>query len=182
MKKIVLTMIAAMMMGVTAMAQEANPAAPNNGERRQFDPKEMIKQRTDATVQRYGLNEEQAAKLLDLNTRFQGKLPMGGGMRGMRGQGGQGRGPQMGGGNRPQMAERPQRPQNDSVRGDRPQRPQGNFGANREEMQKNQEAYDAELKAIMTEEQYAAYKKDNENRRAQMRRGGDRPQRENNNN
>ena len=170
MKKIVLTMIAAVMMSATAMAQQANP---NNGERRQFDPKEMVKQRTDETAKKYGLNEEQTAKLLDLNTRYMGKIGPMGGMGGMR----QGQGHrQMG--QRPQGA--PQRSQNDTVRSER-QRPQGNFGggANREEMRKNMEAYEAELKTIMTEEQYKAYQNDSVSRRP-MRRG-DRPARNNNN-
>jgi hypothetical protein len=173
MKKIVLTMIAAVMMGATAMAQQANP---NNGERRQFDPQEMVKQRTEATAKKYGLNEEQTQKLLDLNTRYQGKIGPMGGMGGMRQ--GQGR-RQMG--QRPQ-GQAPRRAQNDSVRSERPrpQGGQGNFGgANREEMRKNMEAYEAELKTIMTEEQYKAYQNDSVSRRP-MRRG-DRPARNNNN-
>jgi hypothetical protein len=56
----------------------------------------------------------------------------------------------------------------DSLRpqGQRPQR-QGDF----EEMRKQMEAYDAELKSIMTEEQYQAYKAEQEKR---MRQGGPR--------
>ena len=107
MKKILLTIVAGMLMTANVMAQEANQNRP---ERRQMDPKEMVKQRTNETVEKYKLSEEQAAKLLDLNTKFMGKIPMGP-MAGMRGQGRRPQG-QMG-----QMPQRPQRPQNDSVDG-----------------------------------------------------------------
>ena len=74
MKKILLTIVAGMLMTANVMAQEANQNRP---ERRQMDPKEMVKQRTNETVEKYKLSEEQAAKLLDLNTKFMGKIPMG---------------------------------------------------------------------------------------------------------
>lgn len=171
MKKILLTIVAGMMMTANVMAQEANQ---NNPERRQMDPKEMVKQRTEQTVKQYGLSEEQAAKLLDLNTRFMGKIPMGpmGGQRM-----GQGRRPQGQMGQIGQMPQRPQRPQNDSVQGRRPQMGQM---SNREEMRKNMETYEAELKNILTEEQYKTYRNDQQNR-FQGRRG-DRPRRDINNN
>ena len=80
MKKLVLTMIAMVTMSLSAMAQDTAQV------RRQFNPEQMAKMRTDATVQKYGLNEEQAKKLLDLNTRFADKIrpmgPMGGQRRG----------------------------------------------------------------------------------------------------
>ena len=170
MKKVLLAMVAGMMMTANVMAQEANQ---NGQERRQMDPKEMVKQRTEQTVKQYGLNEEQASKLLDLNTRFMGKIPMGpmGGQRM-----GQGRRPQMG--QMGQMPQRPQRPQNDSVQGRRAQR--GQMGGNFEEMRKNMETYEAELKTILTEEQFKAYSKDQQSR-FQGRRG-ERPHRDINNN
>ena len=117
----------------------------------------MAKMRTDAMVQKYGLNDDQAKKLLDLNTRYADKLrPMGmGGQRGQRGQGMQGN-----------RNNRPQRAASDSVRAERRgQGQRGNFGANREEMQKNMEAYNNELKTIMTTEQFEAYQKDEQSRR-----------------
>ena len=51
---------------------------------------------------------------------------------------------------------------------------------NREEMRKNMEAYNAELKTILTEEQYQAYTKDQQNRFQGQR--GQRPRRDINNN
>jgi len=155
MKKIVLTMIAAMAMSLSAMAQDA-PQGP-----RQFNPEQMTKMRTDAVVQKYGLNEEQAKKLLDLNTRFAGKIrPMGMGQRGPRG----GQGGQRMQGDR---NDRPQRMAPDSLRanGHRGGGQRGNGGFNREEMQKNMEAYNNELKTILTSEQFEAYQKDEQERR-----------------
>lgn len=162
MKKLVLTLVAAVAMNIGAMAQETQ------GERRerpQMDPKEMIQQRTDETVKKYGLNEEQAQKLLDLNTRYfqkMGPMMMGGPRRGQ-------------GGPRPQMGERPQRPEGDTVQHQR--RPRPEFGGNREEMRKNREAYDTELKTILTDEQYKAYQKDEQSRRQGRGNRGPRGQR-----
>lgn len=160
-----MTLIAAMAIGASAMAQDTN----DKQERKSFDPKEMIQQRTDETVKKYGLNEEQAAKLLDLNTRYAEKMGpmMGGGPRGGKG------------GQRPQTGERPQRQDGDTVKHQRRARPE--MGGNREEMKKNFEAYDAELKTIMTEEQYNAYKKDMQNRRRGMGGRGPRQHKDNDN-
>ena len=55
MKKLVLTLVAAVAMNIGAMAQETQG---EKRERPQMDPKEMIQQRTDETVEKYGLNEE----------------------------------------------------------------------------------------------------------------------------
>ena len=52
MKRFVMIMTAAVLMGTTAMAQG------NNGQRPQFDRTEMIKQRTDAMVEKYKLDAE----------------------------------------------------------------------------------------------------------------------------
>ncbi len=159
MKKMFLALAAAMMMSASAMAQEAQQQQP-----RQMDQGEMAKMRTEQMVKDYGLNEEQAAKLLELNTEFQSKMPMMG--RGMRG----GQRPQMGqGGERPQRqmgqgGERPQRPQ----MGQGGERPRMNF----EEMQKNMEAYQAGLEKIFTEEQMAKYKENMQNRMQRGQRGG----------
>ena len=169
MKRTILAIAAAMMMSASIMAQDNNE---QQREPRRTDRTEMLKMRTEQMAKEYGLDEAQQKKLLEVNTQYADKLPMM--MMGRRGGGPRGERPQAG-------QQRPQRPDSarqGGPRGERGQRPQWN----REEMQKNMEAYNAELKTIMTEEQYAAYKKDNENRRAQMRRGGDRPQRENNNN
>ena len=152
MKKLVLTMIAMVTMSLSAMAQDTAQV------RRQFNPEQMAKMRTDAVVKKYGLNEEQAKKLLDLNTRVAGKI------RPMGPMGGQRRGGQR------MQGDRPQRMNPDSLRAQGQRRGQGQRGGgfNREEMQKNMEDYNNELKAILTPEQYEAYQKDEQQNRRQF--------------
>ena len=152
MKKLVLTMIAMVTMSLSAMAQDTAQV------RRQFNPEQMAKMRTDAVVKKYGLNEEQAKKLLDLNTRFAGKI------RPMGPMGGQRRGGQR------MQGDRPQRMNPDSLRAQGQRRGQGQRGGgcNREEMQKNIEAYNNELKSILTPEQYEAYQRDEQQNRRQF--------------
>lgn len=155
MKKIVLTMIAVVAMSMSVMAQDTTQV------RRQFpqmNAEQMAKERTDAVVKKYGLNDDQAKKLLDLNTRFADKIRPMGMMRGQRG------GQRMQG----DRNSRPQRMAPDSLRanGRRGGGQRGNFGGfNREEMQKNMEAYNNELKTILTSEQFEAYQKDEQSRR-----------------
>jgi hypothetical protein len=152
MKKLVLTMIAMVTMSLSAMAQDTAQV------RRQFNPEQMAKMRTDAVVKKYGLSEDQAKKLLDLNTRFAGKI------RPMGPMGGQRRGGQR------MQGDRPQRMNPDSLRAQGQRRGQGQRGGgfNREEMQKNMEDYNNELKSILTPEQYEAYQKDEQQNRRQF--------------
>lgn len=152
MKKLVLTMIAMVTMSLSAMAQDTAQV------RRQFNPEQMAKMRTDAVVKKYGLNDNQAKKLLDLNTRFAGKI------RPMGPMGGQRRGGQR------MQGDRPQRMNPDSLRAQGQRRGQGQRGGgfNREEMQKNMEDYNNELKSILTPEQYEAYQKDEQQNRRQF--------------
>ncbi|MCR5471647.1 MAG: DUF4890 domain-containing protein [Prevotella sp.] len=152
MKKLVLTMIAMVTMSLSAMAQDTAQV------RRQFNPEQMAKMRTDAVVKKYGLNDDQAKKLLDLNTRFAGKI------RPMGPMGGQRRGGQR------MQGDRPQRMNPDSLRAQGQRRGQGQRGGgfNREEMQKNMEDYNNELKSILTPEQYEAYQKDEQQNRRQF--------------
>ena len=152
MKKLVLAMIAMVTMSLSAMAQDTAQV------RRQFNPEQMAKMRTDAVVKKYGLSEDQAKKLLDLNTRFAGKI------RPMGPMGGQRRGGQR------MQGSRPQRMNPDSLRAQGQRRGQGQRGGgfNREEMQKNMEAYNNELKSILTPEQYEAYQKDEQQNRRQF--------------
>ncbi len=69
MKRMILAVSAAIMMGSVAMAQDENQQRKGRGERK-FDPTEMVKRRTDDAVTKYKLNEEQAKKLLELNTKY----------------------------------------------------------------------------------------------------------------
>ena len=163
MKKMMMAIAAAMMMSTGVMAQDG-PQPGDRGPRR-FDPAEMMKQRTERMVQEYGLNEEQAQKLLALNTDFAEKMPMmgrghRGGMRGGRPQAGERQR------DRQEPADTTMRP---APRGDRPQ-------MSREEMEKVFEDYNAGIEKIFTAEQFKKYKENMEQRRPQGprgRRGGD---------
>lgn len=144
MKKILMTLAAAFMMSAAAFAQGGFGGG-------QIDPEQMIKMRTDRTVEQYKLNEDQAKKVLELNKKYNDRLMGGfGGFGGGRRGGGMGQGGQM-----PQLTEE-QRAQMEESR------------KKREEAQKE---YDAELEKIMTPEQFKQYQEDQKNRR---QRGGGR--------
>ena len=57
--------LVAMAMCGQMMAQETKQ---NGIQKKKIDRTEMLKQRTDETAKKLGLNEEQTAKLLELNT------------------------------------------------------------------------------------------------------------------
>ena len=153
MKQIFLS-IAVMLLSINTNAQDNQGQRP---EGRKIDNTEMVKRRTEGTVKQYGLNEEQAKQLLELNTKYADAF--GGGFRGMRGQRPEGR---QGGngqrGQRPEMTEE-MRKQMEEAR------------KQREESMKN---YDAELQKILTADQYKAYKEDQEKRMREFGRGGQR--------
>ena len=156
-----MTIAALLLLSTAAVAQDNQGQRP---ERQRLDRTEMIQRRTDAVVQKYGLNAEQAKQLLSLNTKFadqmgpRGPRPDGQGMR---------------------RGDRGQRPQGgDSLRQQRPQHPQGDANQQRPQRQRmnaQNNAYDEELQKIMTPEQYKAYKADQEERMRQF--GGQRGQR-----
>ena len=151
MKKYFVTMIAAVMVCTNAMAQDAQNEQRQD---RKFDKTEMIKHRTDETVSRYKLSDKQAKQLLELNTKYADKM----GPRGPRHHGHHGAG-------RPPMppkddkAQRPEPPKDDSKMQER-----------RKEMEANMKAYDAELKKILTDDQYKNYQAD-QKRMREKRRG-----------
>lgn len=160
MKKMMMLVVAAMMMSATAVAQDDNG---QKGEKPKFDKTEIVQRRTDGFAKRYGLDDKQKTKLLKLNTEYADKLPMGGPRHGMRPGGPRFRGdslqarpqrPQNGG--QPQMGE--PRPDGAQMNGQRP---------DREQMKANMEAYDKQLKKILTDEQYKKYESD----RSKMRKG-----------
>jgi Spy/CpxP family protein refolding chaperone len=165
MKKMILAFVAIMTM---TAAQAQGNFGQGNGERREVDRTEMTKRRTDDAVKKYNLNEDQAAKLLALNTKYADKIGFGmGGMRGgARGNrprpnfgdgGGQGLGQGMGqGGQRPEMTEEMRE----------------QFAKMRQEREEAQKQYDTELQQIMTPEQYKAYQADQEEMRKNMGRRG----------
>ncbi|MBP5339881.1 MAG: DUF4890 domain-containing protein [Prevotella sp.] len=155
MKKMVLALIAALTMTTSMMAQDDNR---QNRERRQFDRTEMLKQRTDRMVKAYGLNEEQAKQLLDLNTKYAEQMGPGRGFRpgGERGQ-------------RPERMERMNAPRPDSMKN--APRPQMEMNGNFEKMREAREAFEKDLQKILTEEQFKAYKEDEAKRQSMGPRG-----------
>ncbi len=164
MKKMILAIAAALMMSVTMTAQETT--SENKPEMKRPDMTEMIKHRTDETVKKYGLNEEQAAKLLELNTKYSNTMgPRRGGPRpdGMR-RGGRGM--------RPDSMRTP-RPRPEGEIKEAPAERDGRPGmrGDREGFRKQMEEYNTELQKIMTEEQYKAYREDMEKRMQQGPRG-----------
>lgn len=160
MKKMILAFVALISMTAAQAQDDNNGKRP---ERPQMDRTEMVKHRTDDTVKKYGLDSNQAAKLLELNTKYADKMGRGfggrpGGFGGQRGQRGQ----------RPEMTEEMKQ----------------QMEAQRKEQAEAMKQYDAELQTILTPEQYKTYKEDQEKRMKEGgRRGGrprgDRPRRDN---
>ena len=143
MKQTIFALIVLLGMSVCAQAQD-------NRQERRFDKKEMINMRTDRMAERYGLNEEQKAKLLELNTQYADSMSFGG-LRGPR-----------------QQRDVTRQPNGGKIDGEIRQfeRPnQEEMRAVREKAEASQKAYEAEVKKIMTEEQFAKYTED----RSQMR-------------
>lgn len=150
MKRIILSLVAIVALSTATFAQWQG----GNGQRQRFNREEMVKNRTEMMVKKYGLNEEQAAALQALNEKSMAQL---GGPRD---------------GKRPEKADstkqRPRRErQNREGMGERPQRGP-RFGG-----QLNAE-YDVELQKIMTADQYKAYKEDMDKMMERMRNQGPR--------
>lgn len=141
-------------MATSAMAQDD----ASNGEKqeRKFDQTEMIKKRTEGTAKKYGLNEEQTAKLLELNQKYASSMP----------------GPRM----RPGRPGEGGRPERDSVNRPKPTEDmKAKMDERRKKMEEDMAAYNKELQAIMTEDQYKSYQADMQKRMLQRpRRGEDR--------
>lgn len=150
MKKTIFAIIAAITVSTSVMAQNEEGRRP---ERQRMDKTEMVKRQTDRMVNEYGLNEAQAAQLQELNASYFDKMPR---MNGPRR-----------GGQRPEMGGRRNA---DGATGatvqvenrERPSREQ--MEARMKEMRANQEAYEGELKKIMTEEQFAKYQENSKRR------------------
>lgn len=150
MKRIIIALTALITIATTSMAQD-------NARRERPSKEEMAKQRTEAMVKQYGLNENQQNKLLELNTKYAEKM----GPMFMR---------------RPHHGPRPEGVRPERVTPDNnvkpaPREMTPDFEQRRKEMKETQEAYDNELKEIMTEDQFKKYQEESQ----KMRRGGPRP-------
>lgn len=151
MKKMILAFVALISMTAAQAQDDNNGKRP---ERPRMDRTEMVKHRTDDTVKKYGLDSNQAAKLLELNTKYADKMGRGfggrpGGFGGQRGQ-------------------RPQRPE-------MTEEMKQQMEAKRKEQAEAMKQYDAELQTILTPEQYKTYKEDQEKRMKEGGRRGGRP-------
>ena len=130
-------------------------AQDDNKKEKKLDKTEMVKKHTERMATKYKLDEKQAKKLLDLNTKYADKLNMGPGM-------GQGMGPGRNG-VRPEPKQMTDE-QNKQMHERRQQR------------QANMEAYKTELKKILNDEQLKQYETD----MAQGRNGGQKRNKQNN--
>ena len=167
-----------LMTGVMAMAQENKPCKENCCKGKGKDKTEMVRCQTQRMVEKYGLNEDQAARLQALNEAYAGKLskpgkhgpgmrpgPGGHGKHGPRPEGGPGMGPRPEGGFNPKEGERPQLTEEQkAARRAEMEKRHEEMKKNFEEREKAQAEYDAALKDILTKKQFKAYQKDREQR------------------
>ena len=149
MKQMIMTLLAAVMVSMAAVAQDKDSNKPSVDNNRK---QEMVKHRTDRMVEDYQLNNKQAKKLLELNTEYADKMrPRHHGHHGHHGPHGM-------------RGQRPEPPKSD-MEGERPEPPKGDREEHRKEMAETMKAYDAELKKIMTEDQFKVYQADMQKRR-----------------
>ena len=154
MKQTIFSLLVVLGMNVCDQAQD-------NRQERRFDKKEMINMRTNRMVERYGLNEEQKAKLQELNTQYADSMNFGR-QRGQR--------PPRDISNQPKSG----KVDTEIKPFERPSRE--GMQAMREKAEATQKAYEAEVKKIMTEEQFAKYTEDrNQMRQRRPDMGGNRP-------
>ena len=149
MKKVLMIAALAVAFSSSAMAQE------DNSERR-MDQNEMAKRRTEMMVERYGLNDAQKEKLLELNTKYALPMPMGPGGEHRR----MGPPPGANGQDAQQGQENNNRPE--ARPGQRGGHGPG-FGRPQFDPEKMKE-YEEGLKEILTPEQYEKYQADRQNR------------------
>lgn len=165
MKKTILAIAATIMIATAVQAQDDDSKKRPQGKRP--DRTEMVEHRTSMVVKKYGLNDEQAKKLLELNKAYADKMgPRMGGRQGGH------RGP--GNGQRP-GADKKQEKKADGTTEATLKPNDSERKAHREQMEANMKAYDAELQKIMTPEQFKNYKADQE----KMRKEGPRKPRQN---
>lgn len=141
MKKTIIITMAALMLGIVANAQGHRGSWQDRPQRERPDEATMIQERTDRMAEKYGLDEAQKAKLLELNKEYSFRM------------------------------ERPEGRMHERMR-QKPaldEKKKLEFEARMKEMQSRREAYEEALKGILTEDQYQAYKKDQEHRKGRRR-------------
>lgn len=142
MKKILIMILAFVGFSMGTMAQNEEKECCG----KKMDKTEVIKQRTDRFVKRYGLDQLQAEQLLALNTKYADKLPR---MHKPNGKGGMNKKQDM-------------RRKGDFMDGNGTQPLVGNkkMDDKRKEMEAERKAYQKELKKILTKEQYVKFEAD----------------------
>ncbi len=70
MKKTIIITMAALMLGIVANAQGHRGSWQDRPQRERPDEATMIQERTDRMAEKYGLDEAQKAKLLELNKEY----------------------------------------------------------------------------------------------------------------
>jgi len=160
MKKMMFMMMAALMMSMTAVAQDDKQ---DKKPEKKFDKTEMIKHRTDQTAKKYNLNSDQTAQLLALNTKYADKF----GPRGHKP--GKGRPPRgmKKSGEQTDANSGATAPQEGKKRPEMTEEQKAKFEAERKAEMEARKAYDAELQKIMTADQFKQYQED-------MKKQGDR--------
>lgn len=157
MKKTLLIAAAALMLCIGAHAQTDSKSG-NSEQRQKPDATQMAQNRTDRMVKKYGLNDTQAADLLTLNKKYAGKMGPGAGRPGE---------------NKSSESETTSAKTSKSRKAsksgkastttsssnERSGRPELT-DAQKKEMQTNRSEYEAELKKILTDEQYKSYQED----------------------
>ena len=162
MKTFFLSLIAALALSTTSFAQA--PGGFGGGQR--MNPEQMAQRRTEMLVQQLGLNEEQAAAVLELTKKQMEQMRS---SRGDRRQNPEKEQPKADetkdkkadkkskGKKSDKKAEKSEKNNNENAdRGNRGQRP---------DYQAQQEQFNAEMKKILTEEQYAKYEEMQKNMR-----------------
>ena len=156
MKKIVLAMAVAFLATTGVMAQDENKP-----ERKQPTKSEMVQHRTESMAKRYGLDEQQTAKLQELNNKYADMVAVP--HRGGKGRFSRGMRPVDRNGLQPKDSL--QGHQKHEGMGREKHRFDGQRGGQREKMRKMMDEYNAELKNILTDEQFKAYEADRQKMR-----------------
>ena len=161
MKKSLFVITAALLLSICAFAQENR----RQGFERP-DEATMLKMRTDRMARELGLDEAQTAKLLELNQKYPNTMM----------------GPRMGEQGRPGMGRPPREGMNDqnateenAPKKDRKARKAEEKKAQEaqiKEMEAAMEAYENELKGILTDDQYKTYQENKNRRMQQMQQRG----------
>lgn len=157
MKKVILSFVALVAFSIVSLAQDFNGQRPQR-----MDRTEMIKRRTQQMVEKYGLNDEQAAALQALNEKTTPEMGRNGGPRPERNDSVQPRQRRNDG-----NVERGNRGERGMNRGGQRGGQRGGMGFGR----RNMEEYNNELQKIMTPEQYQKYTDDMKQMRERFGQG-----------